>query len=130
MGVKHASTRHASVAVIKPLTLLFQDTLITLQLPLKVSSCVCIVKVHLYLLSALTFNSALWLPVASQGGLCGVKSLVFTNIEILNLIMGMCFIICANKGPSHPISNPFLTIISLWHIYFIVWEVYLLNTKQ
>lgn len=37
----------------------------------------------------------------------------FLNIEILNLIMGMCFIICANKGPSHPPSNLLLTIISL-----------------
>lgn len=89
--LKCTSTRHVSVTVITPLTLLLQNR--PLNLPL--------VKVHLYLLSA---------PL-----LCGclVLSLVFPNIEILNLIMGMCFIICVNKGPSHPIPNPFLTIISL-----------------
>lgn len=98
VGVKHVSTRRESVAVIKPLTLLLQDTLITLQLLLKVSSYVCIVRAHLHLLCARThfkLGSVVDLSVASQAGFWGVKSLVFTNTEILNLITGMCYIICA-----------------------------------
>lgn len=95
---------------------------------LKGPSCLCIVKVHLYHL--FTFNS-LWLIChwLHRKGLWGVTSHVFPNIEILNLIMGMCFIICVNEGPSHPIANPFLTIISLKRVYISLFGKFL-DTKQ
>lgn len=77
----------------------------------------------MYIVKVLCLHSsaALWLMCPRlHKWKCGELSILFsTNIEFLNIIMGMCFIISVNQGPSHPIPNPFLTIISLQCVYCV-----------